>query len=136
LINFLKEKDNWSDDKLNYTFGNKKKVSNSEKTISTSIIQKQFISNSWRQHNIYMVANSSKLWETEQGKAIEYGNLVHEMLSKIQTKNDVEKVVHQYIQQGRSEEHTSELQSHHDLVCRLLLEKQNLLSLKNILHIS
>src|SRR5438132_5993239 len=26
---------------------------------------------------------------------------------------------------GRSEEHTSELQSHSDLVCRLLLEKQN-----------
>jgi len=24
----------------------------------------------------------------------------------------------------RSEEHTSELQSHHDLVCRLLLEKK------------
>src|SRR5437667_8652602 len=27
--------------------------------------------------------------------------------------------------QRRSEEHTSELQSHHDLVCRLLLEKKN-----------
>src|SRR3970040_390204 len=27
---------------------------------------------------------------------------------------------------GRSEEHTSELQSHHDLVCRLLLEKKNI----------
>src|SRR5437667_316284 len=27
----------------------------------------------------------------------------------------------------RSEEHTSELQSHHDLVCRLLLEKKRLL---------
>src|SRR5437667_8136254 len=27
----------------------------------------------------------------------------------------------------RSEEHTSELQSHHDLVCRLLLEKKNTL---------
>src|SRR5437773_6972983 len=26
---------------------------------------------------------------------------------------------------GRSEEHTSELQSHHDLVCRLLLAKKN-----------
>jgi len=25
---------------------------------------------------------------------------------------------------ARSEEHTSELQSHHDLVCRLLLEKK------------
>src|SRR5437667_3488720 len=30
-----------------------------------------------------------------------------------------------YIEGGlRSEEHTSELQSHHDLVCRLLLEKK------------
>src|SRR5437588_5253138 len=31
---------------------------------------------------------------------------------------------HQRDQQGRSEEHTSELQSHSDLVCRLLLEKK------------
>src|SRR5437667_11102984 len=28
------------------------------------------------------------------------------------------------VQEARSEEHTSELQSHHDLVCRLLLEKK------------
>src|SRR5437773_9091749 len=28
--------------------------------------------------------------------------------------------------ESRSEEHTSELQSHHDLVCRLLLEKKKL----------
>src|SRR5437773_10763215 len=28
----------------------------------------------------------------------------------------------------RSEEHTSELQSHHDLVCRLLLEKKKIIS--------
>src|SRR5438034_5467976 len=32
---------------------------------------------------------------------------------------------------GRSEEHTSELQSHSDLVCRLLLEKKNHRYLKN-----
>src|SRR5260221_4680320 len=29
-----------------------------------------------------------------------------------------------FIESGRSEEHTSELQSHSDLVCRLLLEKK------------
>src|SRR3970282_2498765 len=29
----------------------------------------------------------------------------------------------------RSEEHTSELQSHHDLVCRLLLEKKKIIQL-------
>src|SRR5437773_4942135 len=32
----------------------------------------------------------------------------------------------------RSEEHTSELQSHHDLVCRLLLEKKKILRKKDI----
>src|SRR5437773_4573159 len=31
-----------------------------------------------------------------------------------------------YGPKGRSEEHTSELQSHHELVCRLLLEKKKL----------
>src|SRR5437773_7569485 len=30
----------------------------------------------------------------------------------------------------RSEEHTSELQSHHDLVCRLLLEKKKKICMK------
>src|SRR5437667_9099388 len=32
---------------------------------------------------------------------------------------------------SRSEEHTSELQSHHDLVCRLLLEKKKTQNKKN-----
>nr|WP_241426937.1 PD-(D/E)XK nuclease family protein [Tenacibaculum piscium] len=47
-----------------------------------------------------MLASASKLWDTEQGKAIEFGNLIHEMMAKIITQNDVEKVVHQYEQQG------------------------------------
>src|SRR5437773_9055610 len=34
----------------------------------------------------------------------------------------------------RSEEHTSELQSHHDLVCRLLLEKKKI-RITNIKHL-
>src|SRR5437667_3898855 len=38
---------------------------------------------------------------------------------------------------SRSEEHTSELQSHHELVCRLLLEKkkENTDELKSLTHI-
>src|SRR5437773_5938246 len=34
---------------------------------------------------------------------------------------------------SRSEEHTSELQSHHDLVCRLLLEKKKMKCLRSYL---
>src|SRR5437773_6535699 len=36
-------------------------------------------------------------------------------------------LVHRERATQRSEEHTSELQSHHDLVCRLLLEKKKIL---------
>src|SRR5690242_20942085 len=34
--------------------------------------------------------------------------------------------------ENRSEEHTSELQSHVNLVCRLLLEKKNILEAKHV----
>src|SRR5437773_9693663 len=34
----------------------------------------------------------------------------------------------------RSEEHTSELQSHHDLVCRLLLEKKKVQNITRIVQ--
>src|SRR5437773_4094611 len=38
-----------------------------------------------------------------------------------------------YLRQSvRSEEHTSELQSHHDLVCRLLLEKKKKRGIKYV----
>src|SRR5437773_4878953 len=35
---------------------------------------------------------------------------------------------------SRSEEHTSELQSHHDLVCRLLLEKKKMHNCNNVIY--
>src|SRR5437773_5976824 len=35
----------------------------------------------------------------------------------------------------RSEEHTSELQSHHDLVCRLLLEKKKQIEKHEYMHL-
>src|SRR5437667_3955566 len=35
---------------------------------------------------------------------------------------------------SRSEEHTSELQSHHDLVCRLLLEKKKKKQIKKLIE--
>jgi len=53
--------------------------------------------------------------------------LSHQALSKNLVK--LEQLQHKIVNtasklSSRSEEHTSELQSHHDLVCRLLLEKK------------
>ncbi|APZ45270.1 DNA helicase UvrD [Polaribacter reichenbachii] len=100
LINYLKEQNLWNDDDLEYSFGNDIRVSSIQKENSVSQIHEKFISTPWQEHNVVLLASSSKLWDTNQGEAIDFGNLFHEILSKIITKNDVEKVVNQYVQQG------------------------------------
>lgn len=100
FINYLKKTGNWNNDKLNYTFGDvqrKSKLTNFERKTK---IQDSFISSPWKDHNIYMLASASKLWDTKQEEAIEYGNLIHEMMSKIISEEDITKVIDEYTNQG------------------------------------
>ena len=53
-----------------------------------------------------MLASASKLWNTEQGKAIEFREFIHEMISKIITKNDVECVLSIYTTRILDDEQT------------------------------
>lgn len=100
FINYLKTQKLWKDDQLVYTFGDTKRISEKKQKENTITIQDAFISTPWKDHNIVMLASSSKLWGTEQGKAIDYGNLVHELMAKIQTVSDVDNVIKLAIQQG------------------------------------
>ncbi len=111
FINFLKKNQLWNDDELEYSFGDFKRISKFKKEDSITEVQETFISSPWRDHNIVMLASASKLWNTEQGKAIDFGNLIHEMMSKIITKDDVEKVINQYKNQGElQQEKASEIE--------------------------
>ena len=100
LIEYLQSTNQWSEEVLHYFFGNSKRISALKPSIIQTEIQQKFISTSWKDHNIHMLASSSTLWDTEQGKAVEFGNLIHEMMSKITAEVAVEKVVNQYVQQG------------------------------------
>ncbi|WP_369048812.1 UvrD-helicase domain-containing protein [Tenacibaculum sp. UWU-22] len=100
FINFLKQKQFWKEDVLEYKFGNQNRNSIPKKEKSIVTLQQEFISSPWQEHNIYMLANASKLWNTKQKKAIDFGVLIHEMMAKIITKNDVNTIVHRYQQQG------------------------------------
>ena len=100
FINYLKNIGDWSDTVLEYSFGNSERKSKKKEEKSSVEIQQEFISTPWQEHNIVMLASASKLWDTEKGKAIDYGNLLHELMAKIIIKNDVEKVVNQYKNQG------------------------------------
>lgn len=100
FINFLKQQNLWDSEQLDYSFGQPTRISVPKKDNLLMEIQEDFISSSWQLHTVKIVANSSKLWDTEQGKAINFGNLIHEMLSKIIIASDVEKVIQQYEKQG------------------------------------
>ena len=100
FINFLKELNVWNSEKSEYNFGDRKRINIPKIVENKTTTQNSFITNSWKNHNISIVANSSLLWETEQGKAIGYGNLIHEILSKIETKNDISNIVNQYVYKG------------------------------------
>ena len=100
FLNYLKEKGLWDSEKLDYSFGNAARINYEIKEGNSTISQNSFISNSWKNHQISIVSNSSLLWDTEQGNAISYGNLIHEMLAKIKTKNDISEIVNQYLFKG------------------------------------
>ncbi|UMB59491.1 UvrD-helicase domain-containing protein [Lutibacter sp. A80] len=100
FVHYLKQQGLWNSEVLEYAFGDPKRIEIPVEEKSNTTIQTVFISNSWKNHNISIVANSSLLWDTEQGKAIGYGNLIHEILSKIITKNDIDDVIKQYVFNG------------------------------------
>ena len=100
FINYLKDRNLWNDEQLEYSSGDSMRKSNPKEMLSSLETQENFISTPWQDHTIYMLANSSKLWDTEQGRAIKFGNLIHEMMAKINTKSDVDSIVNQYVQEG------------------------------------
>ncbi|SFS41801.1 UvrD-helicase domain-containing protein [Lutibacter maritimus] len=100
FINFLKQQNLWESEKNDYSFGTSNKVSANLKEANKTVFQTNFISNSWKNNNISIVTSSSLLWDTVQGKSINYGNLIHEILSKIKTKNDVNDVLNSYTFEG------------------------------------
>ncbi|CAL2083235.1 UvrD-helicase domain-containing protein [Tenacibaculum sp. 190524A02b] len=100
FINYLKKISLWENEKLTYDFGSPIRISKREIKENNTTTQNKFISSPWKDHNIHMLASASKLWDTKQKEAINYGNLIHEMLSKIYTKKDITPIINEYINQG------------------------------------
>lgn len=100
FISFLKENQLWNDDENEYTFGDKFRLSVVKKETKKIDTQDAFISVPWRDHNINLLASSSKHWGTKRGEARNYGDLIHQIMSQIITINDIDKVIEDYIHQG------------------------------------
>ncbi|HMC00866.1 MAG TPA: UvrD-helicase domain-containing protein [Flavobacteriaceae bacterium] len=97
FINYLQNIGEWNESQLTYAFGsaenNIKKKSSEEKVVISS----EFITTSKESHNINIVTNSGYFWDTEQQNAIERGNLIHDIMSQIKTKNDIDFVIKDFL---------------------------------------
>lgn len=109
LISYLQHTSKWSDSQLTYSFGELKQnkiIFEQEKTIETL----QLISVPKEDHNLSIITKSGLLWDTKQERAIERGNLVHLILSKIKTVQDVDFAFNDLVSSGDIlSEHVEEL---------------------------
>lgn len=100
FMDFLNAKGEWQEGLLKYDFGDINRTGKKDSIRSHAEYQKEFISSSWKDHQINIVANSELLWDTERGQAIDYGNLIHEMMAYIETEADIDKTIEQSVNKG------------------------------------
>jgi ATP-dependent exoDNAse (exonuclease V) beta subunit len=100
FINYLKHIEEWDDNILFYEFGNSKKSTPVTEQNLNAIEQQVFISTPKKDRNIKIVTNSGYLWDTTQKEAIEKGNLIHNIMSQIKTKIDVDIALNNFLLSG------------------------------------
>lgn len=98
FISYLKSQDLWLNTKNYYIFGEQANVESVISNIKTE--QMDFISNSRKDSNFKIITKASLLWNTEKQKAVERGNLVHLILSKIRTNTDIDFAFSELISSG------------------------------------
>ena len=107
FINFLQQENKWTDNQLIYRYGelnsNKKVI---EKEIASDPLK--FISVPKEAHNLNIVTKSGLLWDTQQEAAIERGNLVHLILSKIKIIEDVDFAFNELLVSGEVTKNNSD----------------------------
>ncbi|MFV5686651.1 UvrD-helicase domain-containing protein [Flavobacterium sp. GB2R13] len=99
FINYLANKEEFDENKLEYEFGNENKLSSAKQHIDTSKTI-PLVSEILNPKNIKIAQREALMWGTLQQEAIEYGNVIHEILSFVKTKNDVDLAITKSIENG------------------------------------
>lgn len=85
--------------RLEYEFGWPERKSVSLKPVSNTLTVPQ-LSETLNMKNIKIAQRESVMWNTKQQKAIEYGNLLHEILSYVATKDDIDLAISKAVGDG------------------------------------
>ena len=97
FIEFLASE--FKEEQLQYEFGSSEKISIMKEVVSNALTIPQ-LSETLHPKNIKIAQRESVMWNTKQQKAIEYGNIIHEILAFIKTKNDIDLAITKAIENG------------------------------------
>ncbi|WP_413999584.1 UvrD-helicase domain-containing protein [Flavobacterium sp. W1B] len=99
FINYLMDKKIFDESILEYEFGKATKLSLEAKHIDSSkpIVN---VIETLDPKNIKIAQREALMWGTHQQESIEYGNVVHEILSFIKTKNDIDLAIDKALENG------------------------------------
>ncbi len=100
FVHFLMAKGVFNEQQSSYEFGQKQRVSHKTSSATSSYELETFISSPWQNHDINVAVNATLFWDPEKQESIAFGNLIHEILSKIKTEDDVEEAVERYVNMG------------------------------------
>ena len=99
FINYLIAQGIYKEDVLEYEMGSSTKLSLDNKHEDRSKIIPS-VNEVLPPKNIKIAQRESVMWGTQQQEAIEYGNVIHEILSFVNTKNDVDLAIFKALENG------------------------------------
>jgi ATP-dependent exoDNAse (exonuclease V) beta subunit len=99
FINYLDSQGGFDPEQVEYEFGSPLKLSLVSKHVDTSK-KIEVVAETLDFKNIKIAQREALMWGTHQQESIEYGNVVHEILSFVKTKEDVTLAVEKAIENG------------------------------------
>lgn len=89
----------FDENRLEYEFGSAQKLSQSKENSSNALTIPQLAS-TLDPKSIKIAQRESVMWNTKQQKAIEFGNILHEILSFVKTKEDIDLALIKAVENG------------------------------------
>ncbi|WPR71858.1 UvrD-helicase domain-containing protein [Flavobacterium sp. NG2] len=99
FIHYLMQFADFNPEKNNYEWGSPGKISPVERHVDTSKVIPS-VEHVLDFKNIKIAQREALMWGTHQQESIAYGNVIHEILSFVQTKHDVDLAVEKAIENG------------------------------------
>jgi len=112
LIGYLSQQGLWNPDQMVYSFGSAENTANlpseeKEKPVNQTMAPK-YISSTPETHQLVVASTEASLWQTKAEVAINIGNLLHDTMERIRTKDDITMVIEKYREQKLYPEKTLE----------------------------